>query len=160
MPIAAVNGFARTALIPYAHIYGWNVGKLSRYNGIDVDNVWHPKQRKQGQASRRRSRSDAAQHVGKYITKYVSKNNSTFSHLAWHQSRDIAALFTAQNFDADECDPLLSYFHATKNSWKKIETEFVTIYMHPNCYDLTPWLQLQEVNENVYRQFHALTVPA
>ena len=155
MPIKEVNGFMAKSLEPLRHIYGWKKQTGSGYNGIDVDNVWYPKRRKAGQATQRRTRDDAARHVSQYVTKYVSKNNETFKHLAWHQSRDIAALFTDQCFDMDECTPLLSYFHATKDNWRKFDSEFVTVYLHPTVFDFTPWLQLNEVNENVYRYFHA-----
>ena len=155
MPIREVNGFMRTALRPYAHRYGWQVQGKSGYSGIDVDNVWYPKRRNASGSSQRRTRHDAARHVSQYITKYVSKNNAAFPRLAWHQSRDIAALFTCQNFDIDECDVLLSYFHSTKNNWKKFDSEYVTVYVHPTCYDLTPWLQLKKLNEHVYSIFHS-----
>jgi len=160
MPIKTVNNFMATALRPYYHHYGWKLQGGKGYSGIDVDNIWYPKQRKGQPPPKRRTRDNAGRHISQYITKYVSKNNETFTRLAWHQSRDIAALFTCQNFDQDECDPILNYFHSTAQYWKKIETEFVSVYMHPNVYDLTPWLQLTAVNENVYREFHAHTVHA
>ena len=59
MPVKEVNGFARTALIPYSHLYNWDVEKVSRYNGVDVDNVWYPKRRTPSQSSQRRTRDDA-----------------------------------------------------------------------------------------------------
>jgi len=160
MPIKAVNSFMRTSLRPYYHKYGWELREDKPYNGVDVDNVWYPKIRPGKPPKKRRTRNDAASHLSLYITKYVSKNNETFSRLAWHQSRDIAALFTCQNYDIDECTQLLSYFHATKDNWKKYDSEYVTVYLHPSVYDLTPYIQLREVNETVYRHFHAHTIPA
>ena len=153
MPIREVCQFMRTALLPYCHIYNWEPSKIRKYNGIDVDNVWYPKRRNASGSSQRRTRDDAARYLGKYITKYVSKNNDTFNRLAWHESRDIAALFTAQNYDISECTPLLNYFRDTKNNWKKFSTEFLTIYMHPTVYNLTPYTDLSAVNEIVYNQF-------
>jgi hypothetical protein len=154
MPIRAVNAFMATSLEPLRHRYGWDEQKGKGYNGVDVDNLWYPKTRKGHPPPQRRTRENAARRLSHYVTKYVSKGDARFSHLAWHQSRDIAALFTCQNFDTDECDVLLSYFHSTKNNWKKFDSEFVTVYVHPTCYDLTPWLQLKKLNEHVYSTFH------
>ena len=151
MPIKDVNGYMRTSLLPYCHLYGWNVDKIRKYNGVDVDNVWLPKRRKGVAASRRRPRADARAHLGKYLTKYVSKNKSTFTRLAWHQSRDISALFTAQNFDVSEKTDLLTFFNSTKENWKKFEYPFVSVYIHPTICDLTNYLQLEELNNNVWR---------
>jgi len=155
MPIKAVCTFMRTALLPYYHKYGWDVTKSNKYNGIDVDNVWYPKRRKSSHSTQRRTRDDAARYLGRYITKYVSKNNETFSRLAWHQSRDISALFTAQNYDISEVTPLLSYFNATKNIWKKFSSEFVSVYLHPTVYNLTCYTDLVAINEAVYSAIHA-----
>ena len=151
MPVKEVNNFMRVSLRPYAYQYGWDIFKIDKYNGIDVDNVWFPKRRNPSQSTQRRTRDDAARHLGKYVTKYVSKNNETFSRLAWHESHDIAALFTAQNYDLSEITPLLTYFHDTKKFWKKYSGEFVSIYLHPNTYNLTPYTDLARVNETVYR---------
>ena len=159
MPIKRVNGFMRTALLPYCCQYGWSVAKVSKYNGIDVDNVWYSKRRNASGCARRRSHAHAQQHLSLYVTKYVSKNRDTFSHLAWHESRDIAALFTAHNFDVEECEQIISYFLSTKKFWKKFDGEFVAVYLHPTVYDLTPYTQITAVNENVYRKFHAQITP-
>jgi hypothetical protein len=155
MPIRAVNGYMRESLKKYAHIYGWEMAVIERYNGIDVDNVWYPKKRSASGGRHRRTRNDAAQHLGKYITKYVSKNNEIFSRLAWHESRDVSALFTAQNYDRDESTPLIDYFRATYKNWKLFESEHVNIYLHPTVYDFNDWLDLRAINEVVYKKIHA-----
>jgi len=153
MPIKEINRFMRVALTPYSHLYGWNPSKVGKYNGVDVDNVWYPKQRPNRSYRPKRTRDDAARHLSKYISKYVSKNNETFSRLAWHESRDIAALFTAQNYDESECTMLLNYFRETMPFWKKISGEFITVYLHPTTYNLTPYTDLAAVNEKVYQHF-------
>ena len=155
MPIRQINDFMKTSLLPYAHVYGWNIEKTGKYNGVDVDNVWYPKRRNTTGSTQRRTRDDAARHLSKYITKYISKNNETFTRLAWHESRDIAALFTAQNYDQSECTELLNYFHSTKNYWKKYSGEYITVYVHPTAYNLTPYTDLSTVNETVYQLLHA-----
>ena len=152
MPIRVINNYMAVALLPYAHRYGWDIAKIQKYNGIDVDNVWYPKRPKNQGSSQRRTRDDAARHLGRYITKYVSKNNETFARLAWHESHDIAALFTCQNYDIEEITPLLTYFRSTRNLWRKYENEFVAVYLHPTVYNLTPYTDLARVNECVYAQ--------
>jgi hypothetical protein len=155
MPIKQVVEYMRTSLRPYAGKYGWNPATVDKYNGIDVDNVWYPKRRKDSGSTQRRTRNDASRYLGRYITKYVTKSTATFTRLAWHESHDVAALFTAQNFDRGEITDLISYFQQTKGNWRKWENEYVEIYAHPTVYDLNPWLDLARVNETVYRQMHA-----
>lgn len=56
----------------------------SQYNGVDV--------------SKRRTGLSCVSDVRKYLTKYVTKNKTTFTHYAWHCSRSISALFTTIEF--------------------------------------------------------------
>lgn len=154
MPIREVNQFMRVALMKYVHRFSWDISKVIKYNGIDVDNVWYPKKRKGNNATQRRTRDDAGRYLSKYITKYVSKNNDTFSRLAWHASRDLAALFTAQNFDRCEVVPLLSYFESTKTDWIAFPGEYVNVYIHPSGCSLHAYLQLRQINEIVYASMH------
>jgi len=152
MPIRQANDFIRESLTKLCCAYDWEASKVEKYNGLDVDNVWHPKRPKSPDASQRRTRDDAARYLGKYITKYVSKNNEKFQRLAWHESRDIAALFTAQNFDIDEVVPILSYFLSTKEQWKRLECEYLSVYIPPNYIDLYHFTDLCRINELVYNQ--------
>jgi|SRR5688572_2273993 len=67
-----------------------------RYNGVDI-----AKDRKT-----RRVINFAKQNKQKsltnYLTKYLTKNNSTFTHLAWHSSRGYSNLITAVRFTMNE----------------------------------------------------------
>lgn len=155
MPIRAVNEYMRQSLLTGTSSNVIQRDAISRYNGVDVDNVWYPKRRKSSQSTQRRTRDDAARYLGRYITKYVSKNNTTFNRLAWHESHDIAALFTAQNFDPDEVTLLLSYFNSTKSGWKCFSGDYVSVFVHPSVFDLTPFIELSAVNETVYNAIHA-----
>jgi len=154
MPISQVVAFMRESLLKYCHQYGWDVAKINRYQGIDVDNVWYPKRRKSPNSSQKRTKDEAARHLGKYITKYVSKNNEEFTRRAWHCSRDISALFTAQNFDRCEVTPLLSYFLSTKSEWKVFQSDHFSVYLHPSYATFNRHLDLEAVNETVYSIEH------
>jgi len=82
--------------------------KLAQYNGVDIakGNTFDKKtkQWKRGKkainfANGKRGRRALLS----YITKYVSKNDSTdFTHLAWHNSRGFSRLFTGITFTFEE----------------------------------------------------------
>lgn len=86
--------FAKRKEIPFS------VYQCKRYNGIDI-----AKNRKTGRvtnfAIKKGSRS-----LANYLTKYVTKNDAGFAHLAWHNSRGFSALFTGITFTVPE---FLSY---------------------------------------------------
>lgn len=70
--------------------------QLKKYNGVDIC-----KNRKTGRivnfAIKKGSRALAS-----YLTKYVTKNDTAFEHLAWHNSREFSALFTGVTFTIKE----------------------------------------------------------
>lgn len=79
----------------------YSLHAAKRYNGVDIH-----KPRKNGRATgpatnfalgKRGRRS-----LTGYITKYVTKNDGSFLHLAWHNSRGFSMLFTAVTFTFDE----------------------------------------------------------
>lgn len=67
-----------------------------KYNGVDI-----AKDRKTKRvinfALRKKARS-----LAHYLTKYVTKNEESFSHLAWHNSRGYSAIFTGVTFSIGE----------------------------------------------------------
>ena len=150
MPIRDVNGYVAESISKYHSVYRWNHNMKEKYNGVDVDNIWYPKTRKGQPPPKKRTRDEAERIVRKYVTKYVSKNDSVFEHLCWHESRDISALFTAQNFDEGEQHKLLDYFWETKDSWKKFESKYVTVYLHTSYVNFQPYLSLISLNNRVF----------
>lgn len=98
MPVQRANAmmqgtlktFARRGEIPF------NVWQCSRYNGVDIAKNRKTK-RVTNFANKKGSRA-----LGTYLTKYVTKNDSTFSHLAWHNSRGYSQLFTGVTFTVEE----------------------------------------------------------
>lgn len=69
---------------------------INRYNGVDVDNLYYPKKRRNNK--KRHSRTEAMGKLSFYLTKYVTKNDTTSQRLPWHCSRDISALFISINY--------------------------------------------------------------
>lgn len=84
--------FAKNGEIPY-HPRNPQIGK---YNGVDICKNRNTK-RVVNFAVKKGSRALAT-----YLTKYVTKNESEFDHLAWHNSRGFSSLFTAVTFTIGE----------------------------------------------------------
>lgn len=75
---------------------GASVHLLRRYNGVDIAKNRKTKRVtnfaiKKGQKS-----------LANYLTKYVTKNNGTFEHLAWHNSRGYSGIFLGVTMTVSE----------------------------------------------------------
>lgn len=70
--------------------------QCQRYNGVDIAKNRTTK-RVTNFAKKRGSRA-----LANYLTKYVTKNDGQFEHLAWHNSRGYSALFTGVTFTLPE----------------------------------------------------------
>jgi len=98
MPVKRANAmmagtlatFAKRGLIPF------NVYQCKRYNGVDIAKNRNTK-RVTNFAIKKGSRS-----LANYLTKYVTKNDGKFEHLAWHNSRGYSSIFTGVTFTVDE----------------------------------------------------------
>lgn len=82
---------ARRGEIPFS------VYACKKYNGVDIAKDRKTKKVIDFAASKRGRRS-----LGNYLTKYVTKNDTKFEHLAWHNSRGFSSLFTGITFNKDE----------------------------------------------------------
>lgn len=82
--------FSRRGLLPFS------VSQCNKYNGIDIAKNRNTR-RVTNFAIKKGSRALAT-----YLTKYVTKNDGEFKHLAWHNSRGYSALFTGVTFTVDE----------------------------------------------------------
>ena len=67
-----------------------------RYNGVDI-----AKDRKTRRVINF-AKQNKQKSLTRYLTKYLTKNNSTFTHLAWHSSRGYSNLITAVRFTWNE----------------------------------------------------------
>jgi hypothetical protein len=98
LSVVAANNAMRTILKTAAkrNEIPFNVYQCKRYNGIDI--AKNRKTRKVTNfAIKKGSRS-----LANYLTKYITKNDTGFAHLAWHNSRGFSALFTGITFTVRE----------------------------------------------------------
>lgn len=71
-----------------------------KYNGVDI-----AKNRKTRRVTNF-AQSKNRRKLTSYITKYITKNNSEFTHLAWHCSRDYSNLIIGIRFSENEYDQI------------------------------------------------------
>lgn len=74
----------------------WNLQAAKRYNGVDI-----AKSRKTGKITNF-ALGSASKALSHYITKYISKNDGGFKHLAWHNSRSFSSVMTSVYFSNAE----------------------------------------------------------
>jgi hypothetical protein len=145
MKVQHVNGIMRKILLGYAmrKELPFPPEKFARgkYNGVDIaghrDNAGH--KIPTNFAHKKKSGS-----LANYLTKYVTKNNETFSHLAWHNSRGFSALFTSVALSKESFEKTL--LHHRLNWSKKFEGElFVFVPWFGNAPPMF-WDALSPVN--------------
>lgn len=94
----------------------FSVAQCKRYNGVDI--AKHKKTKRViNFAIKKGGRA-----LGNYLTKYITKNDAEFSHLAWHNSRGFSSLFTGVTFNKDEFQKNCLWQHL--NFEKKFENDF------------------------------------
>lgn len=106
---------ARNNEIPYS------VYQCKRYNGVDI-----AKNRKEKRVTNFANGKKGRRALVSYITKYITKNDGLFTHLAWHNSRGFSQLFTGVTFTMDEFQ---------------------------NVFNLVPWVRKQSAIRNKYFTF-------
>jgi hypothetical protein len=96
--IKKANKYMRAAIMTSIknRTINWTNEAAKNYNGVDIAKDRTSK-RVINFASNNKSRS-----LANYLTKYISKNTSTFSHLAWHCSRDYSNLVIQINIADSE----------------------------------------------------------
>lgn len=126
MHVVTANRLMRTTLSTFAKkkLINYSVFQAKRYNGVDIK-----KNRNTGRvvnfAIKKGSRA-----LANYLTKYVTKNEGSFSHLAWHNSRGFSQLFTGITFTIPE---FLNYgFKELLLSRSVVNNEFFMFF---------PWLK-------------------
>lgn len=119
MPVQRANAMMRGTLkneIKKGNIVNYSVYKCNRYNGVDI-----AKNRATGRvtnfAIKKGSRS-----LVTYLTKYITKNDAGFEHLAWHNSRGFSSLFTGVTFTVKEFKN--HGFHHRLDARKMFKTEY------------------------------------
>lgn len=125
MPVKKANAMMAGTLKTFARRgdIAFTPAQCNRYNGVDI-----AKHRKTGRvinfAHKKGSRALVA-----YLSKYVTKNDATFTHLAWHNSRGYSSLFTAVTFTTEEFKKF--GFGPFLNRMRVFQMEFATFI---------PWL--------------------
>jgi len=103
LSIVAANRTMQTILATYSRrgqLGAFSPRHCKRYNGIELAKDKKTK-KPVNFAIKKGSRA-----LVNYLTKYVTKNNGQFSHLAWHNSRGFSALFTGLTFTFAEFQKL------------------------------------------------------
>lgn len=98
MSVVLANRYMRTTLTTYSKkgLINYSVFQAKRYNGVDI-----AKNRKTGRVTNFAIKK-GTRALSFYLTKYVTKNDAGFPHLAWHNSRGFSALFTGITFTVQE----------------------------------------------------------
>jgi len=81
-------------------IINGNIDSFRKYNGVDI-----AKNRKNGQPHKVlnfAAGKKGARALTGYLTKYLTKNDTEFTHLAWHNSRGYSSIFTGITFTMAE----------------------------------------------------------
>lgn len=105
---------AKQGLMPVSHLSP----QIRKYNGVDICKNRSTK-RVINFAVKKGSRALAG-----YLTKYVTKNEGSFTHLAWHNSRGYSAIFTGITFTLQEFKDLKFGFFM--NRTKRFDAEHFT----------------------------------
>lgn len=98
----------------------WQRDKAKKYNGVDIakdrktKRVVNFAQQKKGKA------------LSNYLTKYVTKNNTSFEMLAWHCSRDYSNIITSFSLTRDEVKKYNLHRHISKS--KMYENDYFKIF--------------------------------
>lgn len=121
MPIRKTNDALRTILQNYNTKYNRGWQNVDNYNGVDVFSVWAKDGKSTSRGFDRVDKKQGACRISEYITKYVSKNNDTFSHLCWHCSRCVSALATSKHCTWEEWRFWKGYVDEPTNGAQKME---------------------------------------
>jgi len=147
MSVKKANAMMRGTLINAARRkdIDCNVHLLRRYNGVDIAKNRKTK-RVTNFALKKGSRS-----LANYLTKYVTKNNGSFSHLAWHNSRGYSGIFLGVTFTTSEF-LRMGYHHHIDREKQFSNEHFVFVPWNSNgpprkimdhLFELNSWVQSQ-----------------
>jgi len=131
MRVWHINGIMRKILL------GYTVRKelpfspaqfaKGRYNGVDIAGHKDAAGHKIPTNFAHKKKSGS---LANYLTKYVTKNNETFEHLAWHNSRGFSQLFFSVALSKEQMQ--------ASGLWKKLYWE--KKFEHPNgLFVFVPW---------------------
>lgn len=150
MQIRIVNDFMRESLKTQ-----YDKGNLhcklkviEKYNGVDVDNLYQSKRK--NNLNKRLTKHEAQRKLSMYLTKYISKNNTTSSRLPWHCSRDISALFISINYADVSTLEIAQIIEDNPDAVTTYSEEFFTMHYFKFTPDDFHFKDLTEVNNLLY----------
>jgi len=125
MPVKRANAMMQGTLKTFAmrKLIPFTAHQCRRYNGVDI-----AKNRKTRRVTNFAIKK-GARALGQYLTKYVTKNDGGFTHLAWHNSRGYSSIFTGLAFTVPEFQA--HGFHFMLDRSKRFDNEYFTFI---------PWL--------------------
>lgn len=154
MPIRKANSFMRECIKTQnsKNNLGISENIINRYNGVDVDNIWENKKGRQKKS--RLNKTEATRKISYYLTKYISKNNTTSQRLPWHCSRDISALFISINYK----DVTMSEVADIVSNNPEAVTSYYSEHFTMHYFKFVPleeWFTpLIDINNKVYEKFN------
>lgn len=98
----------------------WERHKATKYNGVDI-----AKDRKTKRVVNF-AKSKKAKALSNYLTKYVTKNQTEFTMLAWHCSRDYSNIITSVALTRDEVKKYQLHKHISRS--KMYENDYFQIF--------------------------------
>lgn len=125
MPVQRANAMMRGTLKNFIKTgeIQYSAYQCNRYNGVDI-----AKNRETKRVTNFAVKKGSKSLIG-YLTKYITKNDTAFSHLAWHNSRGFSSIFTGVTFTVPE---FVTYgFNSLIDRTRVFDTEY---------FKFIPWL--------------------
>lgn len=154
IPIRLVNDYMRITLLNEYDKGNlvYKREKLEKYNGIDVDNLYKSKRNKN--KNKRLNKVESQRKLSYYLTKYISKNNTTSERLPWHCSRDISALFISIHYADFNTHEIADIISNNPEAVHSIYEDYFTIHYF-KFQPLEEWFEnLTEINNLVYEKMN------
>jgi len=124
----------------------WNIQAAKRYNGVDLAKI-KGTNRVNNFNCRKGKKS-----LSNYLTKYITKNNTEFNRLAWHNSRDFGVVIT--KVTCTKAELLSSGMLAELDTTKPFISNYIIFYK----WKTSPPNQLKEylsqLNSTLLAQLH------
>ena len=124
----------------------WGNSSKEKYNGIDGDAIFNSKRHKKTGIGL--NQAQIRLWISRYITKYVSKNNSSFTRACWHCSHSVSQLFTNEVLTETEFQQVAEHLPRDKKKYSKFVSDFCETYVFlftPNQRILANIIQLNNL---------------
>lgn len=154
MRIRIVNAFMRESLHTQFDKGNLQCSQyiINQYNGVDVDNLYYPKKRKDNK--KRLSGNEAKDKLSFYLTKYVTKNDTLSQRLPWHCSRDISALFISINYTDISTHEIATLITDNPEAVLSFHDEYISFHYFLFRPDESYYADLVSINNLIFENFH------